>query len=166
MIKENMTTIAKTLVPNKSWLLETDGLKIGTLNKERSSYSILKDGKKITVGTVKDVKEKLGIVFFDIGNSSKTETKEHSVYDFPCGSKPFGSVYDIRKRLPIYAKSTKSKSQYCAGYYVIKFRKGWVKSFCPKLITLDRYPFHGPFKTEQEMKQMLTRLSRKDNETN
>lgn len=161
-----MTTIAKPLIPNKSWLLETDGLKIGTLNKERSSYSILKDGKKISVGTAKDVKEKLGIVFFDVAKSEKVEIKEHSVYDFPCGSKPYGSVYDIRKKLPIYAKSTKSKSQYCAGYYVIKFRKGWVKSYCPKLITLDRYPFHGPFKTETEMKQMLATLSRKDNETN
>lgn len=161
-----MTTIAKPLIPNKSWLLERDGRKVGTLNKERSSYSILKNGSKIAVGTVKDVKEKLGIVFFDVVKSVKSETKEYAVYDFPCGSKPFGSVYDIRKRLPIYAKSTKSKSQYCAGYYVIKFRKGWVKSFCPKLITLDRYPFHGPFKTEIEMKQMLTTLSKKENETN
>jgi len=161
-----MTTIAKPLIPNKSWLLEKDGRKVGTLNKERSSYSILKNGNKIAIGTVKDVKEKLGVVFFDVVKSVKSETKEYAVYDFPCGSKPFGSVYDIRKRLPIYAKSTKSKSQYCAGYYVIKFRKGWVKSFCPKLITLDRYPFHGPFKTEVEMKQMLTTLSKKENETN
>jgi hypothetical protein len=161
-----MTTIAKPLIPNKSWLLERDGKKVGTLNKERSSYSILKNGNKIAIGTVKDVKEKLGVVFFDVVKSVKSETKEYAVYDFPCGSKPFGSVYDIRKRLPIYAKSTKSKSQYCAGYYVIKFRKGWVKSFCPKLITLDRYPFHGPFKTEVEMKQMLTTLSKKENETN
>jgi hypothetical protein len=161
-----MTTIAKPLIPNKSWLLETDGLKIGTLSKERSSYSILKNGTKITVGTVKDVKEKLGIVFYDTVKISKADSKEFAVYEFPCGSKPYGSVYDIRKRLPIYAKSTKSKSQYCAGYYVIKFRKGWVKSFCPKLITLDRYPFHGPYKTETEMKQALTNLSKKDNETN
>jgi hypothetical protein len=161
-----MTTIAKPLIPNKSWLLETDGLKIGTLSKERSSYSILKNGTKITIGTVKDVKEKLGIVFYDTVKISKADSKEFAVYEFPCGSKPYGSVYDIRKRLPIYAKSTKSKSQYCAGYYVIKFRKGWVKSFCPKLITLDRYPFQGPFKTETEMKQALTNLSKKDNETN
>jgi hypothetical protein len=161
-----MTTIAKVLIPNKSWLLETDGHKIGTLNKEKSSYSILKDGQKISVGSVKDVKEKLGVVFFDVVKPAKIETKEYSVYDFPCSSKPHGSVYNIRKKLPIYAKSTKSKSQYCAGYYVIKFRKGWVKSFCPKLITLERYPFHGPFKTEVEMKQMLNTLGKHNHETN
>jgi hypothetical protein len=64
-------------------------------------------------------------------------------------------MYNVKKKLPLFAKSDKSKSQYCAGYYVIKFRKGWVKSFCPKLITLERYPFQGPFKTESEMKSTL-----------
>jgi hypothetical protein len=161
-----MTTIAKVLIPNKSWLLESDGLKIGTLNKDRSSYSIIKNGQKISVGSVKDVKEKLGIIFEGLVKESKKLITDFSVYDFPCGSKPYGAVYNIRKNLPIYAKSTKSKSQYCAGYYAIKFRKGWVKSFCPKLITLERYQFYGPYKTETEMKHTLTTLSKKENETN
>jgi hypothetical protein len=155
-----MTTVAKVLIPNKSWLLEDNGLKIGTLNKERSSYSIIKNGQKIPVGTAKDVKEKLGITFTESLKTVKTEVKEFSVYDFPCGSKPYGSVYNIRKKLPIYAKSSKSKSQYCAGHYVIKFRKGWVKSFCPKLITLQRYEYQGPFKSELEMKQVLANVSK------
>lgn len=162
-----MTTIAKVLVPNKSWLLEDNGLKIGTLNKQRSSYYILKNGHEYAVGNVKDVTEKLGIVFNEMPKSvTATTVKEYSVYDYPCATKPYGAVYNIRRKLPVYAKSSKSKSQYCAGYYVIKFRKGWVKSYCPKLITLDRYPYHGPFKTETEMKNMLTSLSRKDHETN
>ena len=83
------------------------------------------------------------------------EENTYSIYDFPCSSKPYEPVYNLKKKLPLFAKSSKSKSQYCAGYYVIKFRKGWVKSFCPKLITLERYPFHGPFKTEIEMRNTL-----------
>ena len=69
-------------------------------------------------------------------------------------------MYSVRQKLPLYAKSAKSKSQYCAGYYVIKFRKGWVKSYCPKLITLERYPYHGPFKTETEMKSVLNNVNK------
>ena len=160
-----MTTIAKVIIPNKSWLLEDNGLKIGTLNKQRSSYYILKNGEEVPIGNANDVKEKLGITFSNT-SESKPSLKEHSVYDFPCNSKPYGAVYNIRRKLPIYAKSTKSKSQYCAGYYAIKFRKGWVKSYCPKLITLDRYPFYGPFKTELEMKNMLSIINKKENETN
>jgi hypothetical protein len=69
-------------------------------------------------------------------------------------------MYDIQKRLPLFTKSGDSKSLYCAGYYVIRFDKGWVKSFCPKLITLQRYQYEGPFKTEVEMRQRLSHVSR------
>jgi hypothetical protein len=39
------------------------------------------------------------------------------------------------------------------------FDKGWVKSFCPKLITVERYETKGPFKTEIEMRQELSRAA-------
>ena len=65
-------------------------------------------------------------------------------------------MFDIKRRLPLFTKSEKSKSIYCAGYYIIKFNKGWVKSFCPKLITIERYKSKGPFKTDIEMRQQLS----------
>ena len=69
-------------------------------------------------------------------------------------------MYDIQKKLPLFTKSKDSKSLYCAGYYVIRFEKGWVKSFCPKLITLQRYQYKGPFKTDLEMKQVLSSVNK------
>jgi len=69
-------------------------------------------------------------------------------------------MYDIQKKLPLFTKSKDSKSLYCAGYYTIRFEKGWVKSFCPKLITLQRYEYQGPFKTDLEMKQVLSRVNK------
>lgn len=160
--KEHMT-LAKVLIPNKSWLLEDHGIKLGTLNKEKRGFSLLYQGQKIDVGSMKDVKEKIGEIFFEtpaVLPKPVVKKEGYSIYDFPCGSKPYNPLYNIQKKLPIYAKSNKSKSQYCAGYYVIKFRKGWVKSFCPKLITLERYPFKGPFKTETEMRSVLNTLSK------
>jgi hypothetical protein len=56
----------------------------------------------------------------------------------------------------LFTKSNASKSLYCAGYYTIKFEKGWVRSFCPKLITIERYENKGPFKSEFEMKAVLS----------
>lgn len=156
-----MTTI-KVLIPNKSWLLENEGAKLGTLSKEKTGYSFLLNGQKYEIGNAKNVKEQLGIdITEQLGKAKKEPNKKEvttTVYDYPCSSKPYNPLYNVRKKLPIYAKSTKSKSQYCAGYYVIQFRKGWVKSFCPKLITLERYPFKGPFRTEQEMRQQLSML--------
>ena len=62
---------------------------------------------------------------------------------------------------PHLAKSFKSKSLYCAGYYIIKFDKGWVKSFCPKLVTLETYDYKGPFKQKLEMREALGKANAK-----
>ena len=69
-------------------------------------------------------------------------------------------MYDIKKKLPLFTKSDASKSVYCAGYYAIHFEKGWVKSFCPKLITIQRYEYKGPFKTDLELRQVLSNVNR------
>lgn len=116
-----MTTV-KVLIPNKSWLIEDQGLKVGTLSKEKSIYSIISNGQKMEIGNAKNVMEKLGIdITGDLAKPKKTPVAKevtNTVYDFPCSSKPYNPLYNVRKKLPIYAKSNKSKSQYCAGYYV------------------------------------------------
>jgi hypothetical protein len=68
-------------------------------------------------------------------------------------------MFDVKQKLALFTKSPKSKSLYCAGYYIIKFDKGWVKSFCPKLITVERYETKGPFKSELEMRQALSKAN-------
>lgn len=162
-----MSTYAKVLIPNKFWILETDGEKIGTLSKEKKGYSVLCKGQKIEVGDLKEITERFGITITDeaIKKEKQSKTVPSDIYGFPINGRAFGPLWNVQQRLPIYAKSSKSKSLYCAGYYVIKFRKGWVKSFCPKLITLERYPFQGPFKTELEMRSILNSVSKDSNAT-
>lgn len=157
-----MNSTAKCLIPNKEWLVEDNGVKIGSISKDKKGYSFLCNGKQIPLDA-NQIKTQFGNILFDesVKNiKSATAGDAYSIYDYPCSSRPFDPVYSVKKKLPLYAKSDKSKSQYCAGYYVIKFRKGWVKSFCPKLITLERYPFHGPFKTEAEMRAELNKVNK------
>lgn len=159
-----MSAVAKILVPNKVWIVKEGGQKLGTLNKEKKGFTFYRKGQKIEFDK-SDIKNQFGdTLAVEIEKTVKTikstNTDTLNVYEYPCGSKPHNPVYNIKKKLPIYAKSNKSKSLYCAGYYVIQFRKGWVKSFCPKLITLERYPFKGPFKTEEEMKTILSQVSK------
>ena len=73
------------------------------------------------------------------------------------------TMYDVKSKLPLFTKSEKSKSLYCAGYYTIRFEKGWVKSFCPKLITVERYEYRGPFKTELRNENGVITCQRKMN---
>ncbi len=154
-----MSSTAKVLVPEKEWLVKNNKNKIGSIAKSKKGYLFLHKGKSMKFQNLAEIQEQLGIALFEDSIKkikAEPDSKNYSIYDFPCSSRPYEPVYSVKEKLPLYAKSAKSKSQYCAGYYVIQFRKGWVKSFCPKLITLQRYPYHGPYKTEIEMKAMLT----------
>lgn len=158
-----MNTSAKVLIPNKEWVVTDDHKKIGAITKDKKGYHFIKNGKTVEFKNLNDLKAQLGIALFEEGiknNTQESDNKSYVIYDFPCSSKPYEPVYSVKEKLPLYAKSAKSKSRYCAGYYIIKFRKGWVKSFCPKLITLQRYPYYGPFKTETEMKTMLNSVNK------
>ena len=161
-----MSTTTKTLVPNKCWIIEDNGIKLGTLNKENKGYSFFRKGTKIEIKDLGAVKRYLGVTSLDeetkksIRDVHRPIDLSHSVYGFPCSTEPYNPVYNIIKRLPIYAKSSKSKSLYCAGHYVIQFNKGWVKGFCPKLITLERNPYQGPFKTKDEALTILKTVSK------
>ena len=99
-------------------------------------------------------------IFSDKDEAEPVETKtEYKIHNYPTSVKPYNEMYDVQRKLPLFTKSAKSKSLYCAGYYIIHFDKGWVKSFCPKLITVERYETKGPFKTEIEMRQELSRAA-------
>lgn len=152
---------AKTVLKDKFWIIEDKGYRLGTLsaNDETFLYSS-SDGTKV----FSDLSKLKKYFNFQIEFSSATQEQsspESEVYGFPTSCIPYNQLYDVRRKLPLFTKSNKSKSLYCAGYYVIKFEKGWVKSFCPKLITVERYKTTGPFKTDLEMRQELSRVNSK-----
>jgi len=161
-----MNANATVLIPEKEWLIKEGSEKIGSIAKNKKGYVVLCNGKTVTFKDLAEIKSKIGIAFFE--ESIKKTKKEpvdsdgYSIYDFPCKSKPFEPLYNVQKKLPLYTKRAKSKSQHCAGHYIIKFRKGWVKSFCPKLITLERYPFQGPWKTEEESRVYLRKANQNE----
>jgi hypothetical protein len=116
------------------------------------------DGTKF-FKNIKQLKNKLGTEISWTSTESNIKTLDKEVHNYPTSCAPYNPMYDVKKKLPLFTKSVKSKSLYCAGYFIIKFDKGWVKSFCPKLITVERYKTKGPYKTEFEMKQELSRAN-------
>lgn len=154
-----MNIKAKPIVDGKFWFVENNGSKVGLLHKlDRNKYVI--SSKQGEAHLKKDELIKtFGQEFFQVNDNVKinnTESKE--MYGYPTSCHPYNPVYDVRRKLPLFTKSPASKSLYCAGYYTIKFNKGWVKSFCPKLITIERYENRGPFKTEIELKQAMSNV--------
>lgn len=149
---------AKPIVDGKFWIVEQNGEKIGTLQKKENNKFMLsgKDGNSF-FGKKEELIKAFGKDFF--GSKIKTTVSAIEVQDvhgYPTSCHPYNPMYNVQQKLPLFTKSPDSKSLYCAGYYIIRFDKGWVKSFCPKLITIERYENRGPFKTEIEMKQVLS----------
>jgi len=153
-----MNVTAKPLIPNKEWIVENNGRKVGTLSKDKSGYVFLSHGTKFEFHDLQEV-EKVMEIYVEPPSSVKT-AKTKDVYGYETKTIPHNPLYDVQRRLPIYTKSAKSTSKHCAGHYIIKFPKGWVKSHCPKLITLERYPYKGPFHTDQEVRKELAKAHR------
>ena len=154
---------AKAIIDDKFWIVEQNGVKFATLRKNEENKFIMSNENGITVYQSESaLKKTFGNDFFTVRIIKEAENAEpNEVHGFPTSVRPHNAMYDITKKLPLFTKSSDSKSLYCAGYYTIKFEKGWVKSFCPKLITLQRYEYRGPMKTELEMKQVLAHVSAK-----
>lgn len=157
--EDNMTEIhAKPIVDGKFWIVENNGEKIATLHKKENNKFILSSHNgELMFNKKEELTKQFGKGFFLTSTKVKvTQSEPNECHGYPTSCKPYNAMYDVRRKLPLFTKSNQSKSLYCAGYYTIKFDKGWVKSFCPKAITIERYPYKGPFKNEFEMKQVLS----------
>lgn len=153
---------AKPIIDNKFWIVEKNGIRFATLRKDDEDRFVMSNEKGFEIyDSQESITDKYGKDFFTVKIVKESlDALPNEVHGFPTSTFPHNTMYDVRKKLPLFTKSEDSKSVYCAGYYVIKFDKGWVKSFCPKLITLQRYEFQGPFKTEIEMKQVLSNVNK------
>jgi len=149
-----MSLLAKAIVKNKCWVVEDNGKKFGTILANGTSVILVHDGRREKFSNLKSLSDRYNIIV-DKTKPQKVISESYTVYDYPCEHKANNILWDVQHKLPIFTKGSKSKSFFCAGYYIVKFNNGWVKSYCPKLITLNRYAFQGPFKTQEEMQEQL-----------
>ena len=128
-----MNITAKPIVDGKFWIVEEDGEKVATLHKkENNKFMLSSKTGEATFNKKDDLIKRFGKDFFQSKNKNVSiDTQNNDVHTFPSASRP---------------------------YNAIQFNKGWVKSFCPKLITVERYPYKGPYRTELELKQVLSNV--------
>lgn len=144
-----MTELKATpVVKNKFWIVEKDGQKIATIQNTEDGVVWVDATHREKYATVKMLQNRHNIEFV---KATKTKAAvNNDINGFPTVGKPHNPLYDVSRRLPIYTKNSKSKSFYCAGYYLIKLNNNWTKAYNPKLITLQRYEFQGPWRTAEE----------------
>ncbi len=113
---------AKPLIKDKFWIIEENGTKLGTLQKKDNNGWIFlskKDRKEI-FHTSESLRERFGIDILETKVepevTEEPNIEDYQVHGFPTSQQPFNPMFDVQKQLPIYSKTPKSKSLFCAGY--------------------------------------------------
>ena len=153
--------VAKPVVKNKFWIVEESGSKIGHIQAvDNGGVVYVHDHQREAFPNLKLLSKRYNIVVSKRASKMPhTADAVYEIYGYPTPHRPHNILYNVKKRLPVFTKSTKSKSYFCAGHYIIKFNQSWSKSYCPKVITLNRYEFMGPYRTQQEVNQKLRELN-------
>lgn len=139
---------ATPIINGKMWIVNGTASNFATITLSDNRYLYSEKNNSRFFDNLYQLQETLDIQFSDeIGVS---ENKTNDIRGFPTNCFPENIVYDLRKKLYIYTKTSTSSSWYCAGHFLIKFEKRWGRAFCPKLVTLDKYEYRGPFKTKKE----------------
>ena len=142
-------------VTKDSWVIkQEDSKQYGLLTKFNGVYSYLKDGicQRFKTNQIQNL---IPRSFLRHASKEPIETDLKGFIDgYPVNYSNYVSVDGDHGR-PVFKKSRKSHILYCAGYYLIKFEYTWVLTFCPKLITINKYEHNGPLVTKEEAEEFI-----------
>jgi hypothetical protein len=152
-----MSIVAKPIIKNKYWIVESEGNKIATIQAvDKGGYTYVHNEQREEFPSIKLLSKKYNIVFENTMQPKTAST--HDCHGYPCVGRPYNQAWDVQRKLPLYTKQPKSKSVFCAGHYIIKLNGTWVKESSPKNIMISRYEFMGPYKTKEEQTEAWNNL--------
>lgn len=144
---------AKSVVKDKLWILQQNNIKIGQVKaKSDTNIEVMIHGNTTARFTsLADMKESGLFEFTELPKPSATISE--NVEGFPTEGLAYNAVWNVKYKLPLYTQDADSKSWFAAGYYKVNICSTWIVQYCPKLITLQRNEFKGPFKTNPDLNQ-------------
>lgn len=149
-----MTIIAKPIIDKQFWILQEGDRKIGNIEACKGGYQVKINNQVTQFKTIRMAAQRVNIQFEPPVKSVQVKVAANMVHGYPTRSRVNNPMWDIKMKLPIYTKNGKSKSWFAAGWYQVKKGRSWAVVQDPKLIVLQRYPYHGPFYTEDTAKKV------------
>jgi hypothetical protein len=144
-----MLILAKPVRANEYWILKQGDEKIGNIEATHNGFVVkIKDNTQ-QFRTLNMIRSRAGIDFEPVVKKKPTAVENH-VHGYPAGCKAHNPMFEVRQHLPLFTKNKKSKSWHAAGWYCILLNKTWQVSQSPKLITLQRYKYRGPYMTKED----------------
>ena len=143
-----MNIIAKPVFDKQFLILKQDDRKIGNIQATDNGYQITIDNKVASYKTIPMLCRREHIEI-EKPVAFKPAPK-NIVHGFEVSGKVYNPLWNVQLKLPLFTRDTKSKSWFAAGWYRVKQHRKWKIIENPKLITLERYAYQGPFKTREE----------------
>ena len=147
--------IAKPVIKDKFWILKQDDHKVGNIEASSDGYTVRINNTVARVKNISTVRHDLAVAF-DAPPVLKKATADNCVHGYHTGTRTYNGIWDVQKRVPLFTKSRKSKSWYAAGWYRVRQHTTWKTVHNPKLITLQRYAYQGPFHSQKEAHEAKT----------
>lgn len=143
--------VAKPVIADQFWILRQDDQKIGNITATSDGFDVKIKDKVTRFQTISMIAQR-GIEFETLSARSAPQ-RTNTVHGFPAQGRVFNPIWDVRHGLPLYTKTKKSKSWFCGGWYRIRQGRHWEVVESPKLIAIQRYPYQGPFYTQDQASQ-------------
>ena len=145
-----MTLIAKPVFDTQLWILQDGDLKVGNIQACDGGYQVKIQNQIAELKTIRMAAQRINIHFEPVQKIVSAGSVENLVHGYPAAGRIYNPMWDIKMKLPVYTKTTKSKSWFAAGWYRVKKGRAWTVTQDPKLIVLQRYAYTGPFYTQKE----------------
>jgi hypothetical protein len=142
--------VAKPVIDKQFWILQKDNQKIGNIEACDGGYQVKINNQIAQFKTIKMAARQVNIEFEPAIKKTKSKATTDHVHGYPVMGRIYNPMWDVPQQLPVYTKTNKSKSWLAAGWYNVKKGRQWRTVQGPKLIVLQRYPYQGPFYSEQE----------------
>jgi hypothetical protein len=148
--------VAKPIIKDQYWVVTDGGKKVGNVQANSAGYEVILNGSTLQFNNTTDIQKKTKISFQPMKSNKARAQMPYPEY--PTTARTYNSIFDIRKKLHLFTKSVNSKCYHAAGWFVINQNGQNQVIFCPKYIFIQRYDYHGPFKTENEANSLLNTL--------
>ena len=134
-----------------SWLIRASSGVSGLLFKTDEGYLFMSPNARTEFDSYEDVEKKFGKLKLE----ERVEDQEVSQI----------AGYGVRhEHIMVHSEKPPrytigGKVIYAAGYWGLRFPKGWTLVFCPKLKTTTDYESVGPFRSKLELSNHVTMLT-------
>lgn len=145
-----MTLVAKPVIEKQFWILQDGNEKVGNIEACAGGYQVKIRNQVAQFKTIRMAAQRVNIEFESAPKTNKTRIKISDVHGYPTTGRVYNPMWDVQKKLPIYTKTSKSKSWFAAGWYCVKKGRSWTVMQDPKLILLQRYSYTGPYYSEEQ----------------